>query len=363
MRILHAADLHLDSVFTALPVEKARQRRRESRDLLDKLASLTVEENIDLVLLPGDLFDGDRVYPETIARLKTALENMNCPVFIAPGNHDPCIRFSPYVRETWPDNVHIFTSQEVTSVELGALNCVVHGAAFLDRHRFSEPLEGYAAPKDDRLHVLCLHGAVDEPGSSYGNIRREQIRESGFDYLALGHVHQYSGEQLCGGSIWAYSGCPEGRGFDETGDKGVVIADVWKGHASLRFFPLNHRCYRVLKTDVTNCTAAEAMERVIPKTAERDICRIVFTGETGEEGIDLHALETDWAPRFYELQLRDETIPTEDIWQRAGENSLKGLFLRDLRTRYEAATSQQERNLIISAVRFGLAAMDGRDLG
>lgn len=363
MRILHAADLHLDSAFTALSVEKARQRRRESRELLDRLASLTVEEHIDLVLLPGDLFDGDHVYPETLARLKEALGKMNCPVFIAPGNHDPYVRSSPYAKEKWPDNVHIFASQEVTAVELERLNCVVHGAAFTDPHRISEPLERYTVSRDGRVHLLCLHGAVEEPGSGYGNIRREQIARSGFDYLALGHIHQYTGAQLCGESTWAYSGCPEGRGFDEPGDKGVVIADVWKGRASLRFQPLCRRRYRILRADVTNCTAAEALERVIPQTAQDDICRIIFTGEVGEEGIDLHALETDWASRFYELQLRDETIPTEDIWQRIGENSLRGLFLKDLRTRYEAASSQQEKDLIISAVRFGLAAMDGRDLG
>lgn len=363
MRILHAADLHLDSAFAALPAEKARQRRREIRELPDRLADLVKEEKVDLVLLPGDLFDGERVYPETLERLKDALKRMECPVFIAPGNHDPYIRSSPYAKDEWSENVHIFRSEELAGVELETLNCTVYGAAFTDLHRFSEALAGFAAPRDGKIHLLCLHGAVDEPGSEYGNLSRQQIAGSGFDYLALGHIHRYSGAQQYGSSTWAYCGCPEGRGFDEPDDRGVVVADVEKGSVKLRFAPLCRRRYRILRADVTDCAPFEAMEKVMPATAAEDICRVIFTGEMGEEGIDLGAIEADWSSRCYELQLRDETRPAEDLWQRAGEDSLRGLFLKELRQRYEAAADETERETIISAVRFGLAAIDGRDLG
>ena len=363
MRILHAADLHLDSAFAALPAEKARQRRREIRALPDRLAALVKEEQIDLVLLPGDLFDSERVFPETLDQLKDGLGKMKCPVFIAPGNHDPCVRSSPYVTEEWPENVHIFRSEDLTGVHLEKMNCTVYGAAFTDAHRRSEVLEGFSAPKDGKLHLLCLHGAVDEPGSEYGNLSRQQIAGSGLDYLALGHVHRYSGAQQYSGSTWAYCGCPEGRGFDETDDRGAVIADVETGCVTLRFVPLCRRRYRVLRVDVTDCTPGEALEQVLPATAADDICRVVFTGEVGEEGLDLRAIEADWASRCYELQLRDETRPAETLWQRAGEDSLRGLFLKELHRRYEASMDEKEREIILSAVRFGLAAIDGRDLG
>lgn len=363
MRILHAADLHLDSAFAALPAEKARQRRRESREILDRLATLVAEERVDLVLLAGDLFDGERVFPETVERMKNALGKMGCPVFIAPGNHDPFTGRSPYATGEWPENVHIFDREELAAVPVEGLNCTVHGAAFIDPFRDTEALEGFAAENDGWIHLLCLHGAVDEPGSKYGCIRKEQIARSGADYLALGHVHQFSGAQRCGGSVWAYSGCPEGRGFDELDDKGVVLAEVEKGSVALRFVSLCRRRYRILRADMTDCTAAEALERVMPGTAAEDICRVIFTGEVGEEGVDLRALETDFSSRFYVLQLRDETAIAADIWQRAGEDNLRGLFLRELRARYDAAANEQEKDIIISAVRFGLAAMDGRDLG
>ena len=204
---------------------------------------------------------------------------------------------------------------------------------------------------------------VEEAGSEYGNLSRAQIAGSGLDYLALGHIHRCSGAQQCGGSTWAYSGCPEGRGFDEADDKGALIADVEKGSVKLSFVPLCRRRYRILHADVSDCSPAEAMERILPPTAAEDVCRIIFTGEVGEEGVDLRALQADWGARFYELQLRDETVPAEDIWRRAGEDSLRGLFLRELRHRYENASDETEKERIVSAVRFGLAAMDGRDLG
>ena len=82
-KIIHGADFHLDSAFAGLPPEKARQRRRESRELLDALAELVRTEKANLVLLAGDLFDGERVYPETLERLRSALGAMACPVFLS----------------------------------------------------------------------------------------------------------------------------------------------------------------------------------------------------------------------------------------------------------------------------------------
>ena len=119
-KIIHAADLHLDSAFGGLGPEKARERRRESRDLVDRLAELAVREGAETVLLSGDLFDGERVYPETLERLRSALARMACPVLIAPGNHDPFTPRSPYQRLVWPENVHIFRHEQLRAVALPA---------------------------------------------------------------------------------------------------------------------------------------------------------------------------------------------------------------------------------------------------
>ena len=89
IRVIHTGDLHLDSPFRGLPAEKARQRREEQRGLLDRLAALCAERQADVVLIAGDLFDGDGVYYETTRMLADVFGSMKAKIFIAPGNHDP----------------------------------------------------------------------------------------------------------------------------------------------------------------------------------------------------------------------------------------------------------------------------------
>ena len=362
IKIIHASDFHLDSAFGGLPEEKSRQRRQESRQLMDRLAALVNAEQAQLVLLTGDLFDSVRAYPETVERLQAALASMACPVFITPGNHDPLIPGSPYLEGKWPENVHIFRSEDLTAVELPELNCVVYGAAFTSPQRQSEALQNFSAPADGKIHIGCLHGEVDGGGSPHDVATREQIARSGLDYLAMGHIHRGSGLQKEGKTVWAYPGCLEGRGFDELGEKGLLVGTVEQGKADLEFVPLCRRRYRIIEADVTGRSIQETMEDAL-RAVDEDICRVILTGETTDETPDLAALERDFAGHCYFLQLRDETRVARDIWERAGEDSLRGLFLSELRRRYDAAADEEERKKIDLAVRFGLAALDGRDIG
>lgn len=362
-KIIHAADFHLDSAFGGLPTEKARERRRESRELIDRLAGLAREENAEILLLCGDLFDGERVFPETLERLRDVLDALNLPTFIAPGNHDPFTPISPYALQRWPENVHIFHSEHLEGVALPDLGCVVYGAAFVSPAKTEQVLAGFSVPDDGKTHLLCLHGDVGGLNAAYGPILREQLAASGVQYAALGHIHQYSGVQKDGRTAWAYPGCPEGRGFDELDDKGVLVGSVDQGGARLRFVPLCRRGYRILEADVTGRSPREALEAVAPETAAEDICRIVFTGEADERGVDLPALESAYRDRFYALELRDKTHPAQSLWARAGEDSLRGLFLQSMKSRYDAALNAEAREEIALAVRFGLAALDGKDLG
>lgn len=89
---------------------------------------------------------------------------MACPVFIAPGNHDPYTPYSPYAAENWPENVHIFRSLEMEAVELPELGCVVHGCAFAGPERTDQALAGFTVPTDGKCHLMCLHGDVGVPG-------------------------------------------------------------------------------------------------------------------------------------------------------------------------------------------------------
>ena len=132
IRVLHAADLHLDSPFEALTAEKAALRRAEQRALLGRIADLAQMRQVDLVLLPGDLLDSDSSYRETVISLCDALSSMEKPVFIAPGNHDRYAPRSIWARLELPENVHVFTSGAIERVELPELDAEVFGAAFTD---------------------------------------------------------------------------------------------------------------------------------------------------------------------------------------------------------------------------------------
>ena len=146
VKIVHAADFHLDSAFGALSTEQARQRRRESRELLTRLCNYVNQNGVDLVLLAGDLFDSDTTYRETLEALSEALGAMQARVFIAPGNHDPYSAKSPYATLSWPENVHVFTSKTVERVELPELQCAVYGAAFTAPVQDESLLAGFRAP-------------------------------------------------------------------------------------------------------------------------------------------------------------------------------------------------------------------------
>ena len=357
IRILHAADLHMDSPFEGLSSQQASLRRREQRGLLHRLAELAEESGAQLMLLAGDLLDSTEAYAETGAMLVSALGKLNIPVFIAPGNHDFYSLRSPYARLQLPENVHIFTESRLQSVVLEDLGVRVWGAGYTDR--VCPPLlEGFAPVKEaDMLDILCFHGELAPLTSPYAPCSEEELAQSGIDYVAMGHIHRFSGLRQAGKTYYAWPGCPEGRGFDETGEKGVILADVAQGRCKLRFVPLCSRRYETLRIEVGEDALASALA-ALPEGTERDIYRLVFCGEC-DGGVDLAAVRSAIEERFFALQLRDETRPRRELWEAVDENSLTGLFLRRMRSRLEAAADDAERQRLLTALRCGLSALEG----
>ena len=364
IRFLHGADFHLDSAFGALPAQRAAERRRESRELLFRLADYVNGHDIDLVLLAGDLFDSASPFRETGEQLAAALGQMRARVFVAPGNHDWHGPGSPWETETWPENVTVFQERAMTAAEVPELDLVVHGAAFTGPDQPESLLAGFTAPADGKVHIGLLHGELDGAEDRYDPIRREEVSASGLAYLALGHVHKRMEPLTLGRTVCAWPGCLEGRGFDELGEKGFykgTISD--SGEVSLTFVPFARHRYEILEVDVTGKDPRVAVEAALPPDTAGDLYRILLTGETAEGGAGAAALREALADRFDTLEVRDRTRMAEDLWQRAGEDSLRGLFLRELLARREAAEDEAARAEINLAARFGLAALDHRDLG
>lgn len=361
IRVLHAADLHLDSPFQALGREKALLRRSEQRALLARIAEAAREHRADIAVFSGDLFDSEDVFSDTGREVCRTLSAMEIPVFIAPGNHD---WYGP--RSVWPklelgENVHLFTDPEIACVALPALGARVWGTAFTGRYR-TPPLLDFEAAKDgDTVDILAVHGEVGNPASVYGAITEEQLARSGMDYVALGHVHSFSGLRRAGDTFYAWPGCPEGRGFDETGPKGVVLAELSPGECRLDFLPIPGRRYEILRVDVSGeASIPGAVLCSVPEGSEEDVYRIVLTGQTDVRP-DAAALRRVLENRFFALEIRDETVPCRDIWAERGTDSLKGLFLSRLREAMESTPGAAGKELIRHAAMYGLAAMENSD--
>lgn len=353
MKLLHAADLHLDHPFSALSPEKAALRRRESRELLGRLAKLAAAEQVELVLLAGDLFDGQEVYRETLTALGQALAAIPAPVLIAPGNHDPFTPKSPYARHIWPENVTVFSAEGVEEKAFPSLNCTVYGTAFHTEREIEDKWVGFHAPEDGRLHIGLSHGDLGQERSVYHPIGRESVAASGLDYLALGHIHAPSGLQSLGRTAWAYPGCPEGHGFDELGERGCLLVTLGEGEPKAEFRPLAKRRYWEKEVPLTGgVSAREAAQAVLEDCSPEDCVKLLFTGERGEP-LEEKRLEEDLVGRVFALRCRDHTRPRSELWARAEEETLTGAFLRLMREKVDAGEAGAEL-----AVRFGLAALE-----
>lgn len=360
MRVLHAADLHMDSAFTGLSDGQAARFRQESRDTLRRMVDYANDHGADVMLLAGDLFDSDRLYSQTSQTLAAALGRFRGRVFIAPGNHDFYAPGGSYDAVDWPENVHVFTARSPETVLLPELNASVTGAAFTAAEEWTS-LDGTGfAGGEAAIRLGALHGEVTRGESKYRAITPAEIEKTGLTYLALGHVHKCSGVQRAGRTAYAYPGCLPGRGFDETGDKGFLWGEITAEGAEMEFVPFALRRYESVTADVTERDPAEAVRQALRPDCGEDICRVLLTGARRED-FSLPRLKAELAGLCAALELQDESYPEEDIWARCGEDSLRGLFLQELRERFDAADEVQRRKILLAA-RMGLAALDGRDV-
>ena len=347
MKILHSADWHLCSPLQGRTPEQEAFLRRHLRQIPGKVVSLCKAHQCDMLLLSGDLFDGP-YDADTLHILQAALQEAAVPVFITPGNHDFCGAGSPWLTETWPENVHIFTKPSMEWVELPGLNCRVYGAGFTAMDCPSL-LEGFHAAQDMPA-IGILHGDPTQNSSPYNPITQAQAATSGLVYLALGHIHK-GGSFRAGSTLCAWPGCPMGRGYDEEGEKGVLIVTV-EETAQARFIPLDTPWFYDL-----SCSPEE-LDHLLPPMENDWFYRITLTGE--REPLDLAAMQESYR-RFPNLLLRDATTPPPDIWKTLGEDSFEGAYFGLLHQALENA-DPQTRERILLAAKLSRRILDGREV-
>lgn len=360
IRILHTADFHMDSPFEGLPGAKAAVRRSEQRALLRRMAELAEDEKADAVLLAGDLFDSDNSYYETGEELVRTLRYISAPVFISPGNHDFYSPRSPWARLEFSSNVHIFRNSRIEYFDFSEKGFRVFGAGFTDRS-CKGLLDGFTlGKKPGVVDIMCIHGDPGKPDSRYNGVGIDQIAASNLDYIGFGHVHGASGLLKAGNTWYSTPGCPEGRGFDETGEKTVNIISIDNGECSLETRCISSRKYEIMELDVSSIDPMLAMRMELPDDTLRDVYRVVLKGNV-QELPDTELLKNALGQYFFELQIRDGTRLVRDIWEKAGEDTLRGMFLEKLRQRYDECKTDEDKKFIEQAVRWGLAALDNAE--
>lgn len=343
--ILHSADLHLDSPFSGVTAEEAAARRDLQRQLPLQIAELANRLNCDIWLLAGDVFDSTRVHPETIHSLQKAFSAFRGRIFIAPGNHDPYGAGSPWAEVQWPVNVHIFKGA-AEAVTLADLGCRIWGGGFTAAS-CREPLP--VAEQQGFLEIGVFHGDP-ETDSSYRPITHGQIENCGLDYLALGHIHKTAMPRRRGRTWYGWPGVAMGRGFDETGPCGVFHVRLDGRTCETEFLPLSGPRYEVI-----HLPAGVPYETVLPADSAQVICRLILTGR--KDG----SILPDLSGLFHRLEVVDQTEEEGDIWQGAGEQTLRGLTLAGLKAEYEAADTEIRRQQAELAARYVIAALEGRE--
>ena len=347
IKILHSADWHLDA-----PLLGKEELKKALASVPVKLANLCKEENCDLVLLSGDLFDGTPS-ADSVAALKKALAQMGVPVFITPGNHDFVAPGSIWLTEVWPENVTVFTENQVKSLVLDGLDCTIYGAAFTSMD-CPALLEGFRASHTTRYGIGIFHGDPTMVSSAYNPITQTQIRQSGLDYLALGHIHK-AGSLLCGDTLCLWPGCPMGKDYGEPGEKGAYIITL-DHSVSSKFVPLDTPRFYDLTLTVKG-SAQEVLEKILPPAGSMDYYRITLTGESEKLDIPLLLGAFSHIPH---LELLDSTVAPVDVWKALGTDTLEGQFFGMLKEAMD--TTPDEREVLLLAAELSRRILDGQEV-
>ncbi len=338
MKIIHSADIHLGSKIEAkLPKDKADIRKSEVRQAFNKMVSYAALHDIKVIMISGDLFDSvaplkkDKDYFYSVVR-----NNPDIDFIYLRGNHDSSECYS----ENIPENLKTFSDEwttytyghvSISGIELTENNCKNAG------YRLNLP--------SDTINIVMLHGQHDK--LPINNLKNA-------DYVALGHLHTFAEIESNIRGKCVYSGCLEGRGFDEAGTKGFVVVDTDK--ISYKFIPNSIRVIENFTIDVSKARDSYEAYKIIKNeinTDSRNLCRIEIFGEIIFDGEYLASdIEEYLSDDYFFVYVKDETTQKSDFEQLAKENSLKGEFVRTVLASGQYTQKQKERIISVGIKAF-----------
>ena len=367
IKVLHCADIHLDSPFASENPVKSELRRNELRKTFISIISYAKLNNADIVLIAGDLFDSGFVTKETIdIILDEFADAPDIRFVISPGNHDPHTDSSIYNRITFPDNVYIFGQTALSYFTFDEINTNVYGYAFIKSELTHNPFAGHKPHDTAMINLLCAHGDLVS-GSKYCPITKDEIHGSGFDYIALGHIHNSGGIMQEGGVKYAYSGCPEGRDFGETGYKGALWIEIDKGYFTYKKIRFSKRRYESDRLNITGTSAMSDVTAIIKGHitdkgyGDDTILRVYLEGDVDPEFTVSKSVLKEQIKGLFEFTVIDETSPLYDYNYLQNDPTIRGAFFNKLLPLIRDGT-QEEREIAVRALHYGLSALSGSNI-
>lgn len=365
MRILHFSDVHLDRPFVGVNVEARYHRQASLRQAFERCLAASRDENVDLITIGGDLWEDESVSENTRAAVAYELGQLQCPVLVICGNHDPRLSGGNYEQTRWPANVHIFRAGELEERRFDDVS--IWGVSWGGGSLSASFLDSFRAPEDGRTHLLLLHGtaagaAFAEQAGSSCPFDPSRVRRAGFALCLAGHVHAASATE---GVV--YPGSPEPLGWGDVGEHCYALISAEEGAVRLeRLVQVNETRYEVRSLD---CDDAESDAEIRDKLASslgadtdtsRLYLRVELTGEIARGCvIDPHALEEPYQASYGALAVSDRTAPAFDYEHIAARPTADGLFVRELLAQLDTEGDPGRQRVLNLALRAGVRSLEG----
>lgn len=340
MKIIHAADIHLGSkIESKFSLEMTLKRRKEILDTFSRMVSFAKENDVKVILLAGDVFDKDKpAIKDKEFFYKTVKNNPEIDFLYLKGNHD----IEGSYEETSIPNLKTFSSGDITSYSYG--NIDIGGIEMVNENYRS--FYSKIMLNKERINIFLLHG---DDSNTFGlnKIRIDSLANKGIDYLALGHYHSYKEGKIDGRGRYAFSGCLEGRGFDECGEKGFILLDVDKEVKST-FIPFSRRTIHEVNVDLTGSNdlvdSKSKVDLSIKDIDKDDILLINLVGNLPVNAeITADDIKVYLENRFFFAYVKNKTNSLIRLEDYINDKSLIGEFVRGVYAseEYDEETKQK----------------------